>query len=167
MLQTTADTTAPDWGAYAIDPPRLGVMTDNRVTQLRLVVETEDFEAALAFYRDVLGLPEQESYEGDGGAKVSILAVPTATLELSNPAQVRLIDSAEVGREGVSTTYPLSIRVAFEVSDAEAATNALEAGGATVIAPPTETPWRSLNARLEAPGGLQITAFQELGTGKS
>ena len=30
-------------------------MTDHHVTQLRLVVETEDFEAALAFYRDVLG----------------------------------------------------------------------------------------------------------------
>lgn len=138
-------------------------MTDNHVTQLRLVVETEDFEAALAFYRDALGLPELESYEGDGGAKVSILSIPTATLELSNPAQVRLIDSVEAGHEGVSRTYPLSIRVAFEVADAEATTRALEAGGATVVAPPTETPWRSLNARLEAPGGLQITAFQELG----
>ncbi|WP_332644143.1 VOC family protein [Aeromicrobium sp.] len=138
-------------------------MTDNRVTQLRLVVETEDFEAALDFYRDVLGLSELESYEGDGGAKVSILSVPTATLELSNPAQVRLIDSVEVGREGVSRPYPLSIRVAFEVADAAAATTALESGGATVIAPPTETPWRSLNARLDAPGGLHITAFEELG----
>lgn len=137
-------------------------MTDNRVTQLRLVVETEDFQAALAFYRDALGLPELESYEGDDGAKVSILSVPTATLELSNPAQVRLIDSVEVGREGVSRTYPLSIRVAFEVADAAATTTALESAGATVIAPPTETPWRSLNARLEAPGGLQITAFEEL-----
>lgn len=137
-------------------------MTDHQVTQLRLVVETEDFEAALAFYRDALGLPELESYEGDGGARVSILSVPTATLELSNPAQVRLIDTVEVGRVGVSRTYPLSIRVAFEVADAEATTTALKAGGATVVAPPTETPWRSLNARLEAPGGLQITAFQEL-----
>lgn len=137
-------------------------MTDNHVTQLRLVVETDDFEAALAFYRDALGLPEQESYEGDGGARVSILTVPTATLELSNRAQVRLIDNAEVGREGVSHPYPLSIRVAFEVADAAATTTALEAAGATVVAPPTETPWRSLNARLEAPGGLQLTAFQEL-----
>ena len=33
----------------------------------------------------------------------------------------------------------------------------------TVVAPPTLTPWNSLNSRLDAPGGLQITAFQELG----
>lgn len=133
------------------------------VNQLRLIVETEDFEAALAFYRDVLGLPEQESYEGDGGARVAILTVPTATLEISNPAQVRLIDEVEVGHPA-SRPYPLSIRVAFEVPDAAATTAALEAGGATVVAAPTETPWRSLNARLEAPGGLQITAYQELET---
>lgn len=131
-------------------------------TQLRLVVETEDFDAALAFYRDALGLPELEAYEGEGGARVVILSVPTATLELSNPAQVRLIDEVEVGHP-VARPYPLSIRVAFEVADAAATTTALEAGGATVVAPPTLTPWNSLNSRLDAPGGLQITAFQELG----
>ena len=131
-------------------------------TQLRLVVETEDFDAALAFYRDALGLPELEAYEGEGGARVVILSVPTATLELSNPAQVRLIDEVEVGHP-VARPYPLAIRVAFEVADAAATTTALEAGGATVVAPPTLTPWNSLNSRLDAPGGLQITAFQELG----
>jgi uncharacterized glyoxalase superfamily protein PhnB len=132
------------------------------VTQLRLVVETDDYEQALVFYRDVLGLPELEAFEGDGGARVSILSVPTATLEIANPAQVRLIDRVEVGRP-TSRPTTLSVRVAFEVADAVAVTDRLEAGGAEVLAPPTETPWRSLNARLEAPGGLQITAFQELG----
>lgn len=134
---------------------------DNHVTELRLVVETEDFEAALAFYRDALGLTEEESYEGEGGARVSILSIERATLELSNPAQVRLIDEVEVGHPA-SRQYPLSIRVAFQVRDAAATASALEAAGATVVAAPTVTPWRSLNARLEAPGGLQITAFQEL-----
>jgi catechol 2,3-dioxygenase-like lactoylglutathione lyase family enzyme len=129
--------------------------------QLRLVVETEDFDAALAFYRDHLGLPERESYEGDGGARVVILSVESATLELANPAQVRLIDSVEVGHPA-SRPYPLSIRVAFEVADAAATTTTLEQAGATVVAPPTVTPWRSLNSRLEAPGGLQLTVFQEL-----
>jgi uncharacterized glyoxalase superfamily protein PhnB len=136
---------------------------NNPVTQLRLIVETDDFDAALAFYRDALGLPEQEAFEGEGGARVSILTVPLATLELSNREQVRLIDDVEVGRPS-SRPYPLSIRVAFEVADAAAMTQRLESAGATVVAPPTETPWRSLNSRLEAPGGLQITAFQELET---
>jgi hypothetical protein len=41
-------------------------------------------------------------------------------------------------------------------------TRRLAEGGADVVAPPTETPWRSLNARLDAPAGLHITVFQEL-----
>jgi uncharacterized glyoxalase superfamily protein PhnB len=133
------------------------------VTQLRLVVETDDYEKAVAFYRDVLGLSELEAYEGVDGARVAILSVPTATLEIANRAQVRMIDEVEVGRP-VSRPSTLSIRVAFEVADAVATTDRLEAGGAEVLAPPTKTPWDSLNARLEAPGGLQITTFQELGS---
>lgn len=131
------------------------------VAQLRLVLETPDLDAALAFYRDVLGLPELESYDGDGGARVVILEVPTATLELSNPAQIAYIDGVEVGRPAAHP-FPLTVRVAFEVPDAVAATQRLTAGGAELVAAPVETPWRSLNARLEAPGGMQITVFEEL-----
>lgn len=137
-------------------------MTETPALQLRLVLETEDLDAAHAFYRDALGLTELESYDGPDGARVIILSVPSVTLELANPAQVRYIDDVEVGRP-TSRRFEATVRVAFEVTDAAAATNTLEAAGATVLAPPTLTPWNSLNARLEAPGGMQITAFQELG----
>jgi catechol 2,3-dioxygenase-like lactoylglutathione lyase family enzyme len=135
-------------------------MTDETrpgVKQLRLVVEAEDYEEALAFYRDVLGLHERESYEGEGDARVTILDVGRATLELSNPAQVRMIDRVEA--DGAPSAR---LRVAFEVEDAASVTDDLVAGGARLIAAPRETPWRSLNSRLEAPAGLQITVFQEL-----
>jgi predicted enzyme related to lactoylglutathione lyase len=128
------------------------------VRQLRLVVEAEDYDEAVAFYRDVLGLEEQEAYEGEGDARVTILDAGRATLELANPAQRRMIDQVEVGHPTESR-----IRVAFEVVDAEARTTKLVEQGAELVAPPTETPWRSLNSRLDAPAGLQITLFQELG----
>jgi len=128
---------------------------------MRLVVEAEDYDEALTFFRDVLGLPEREAYAGPDGAQVAILSVPFATLEIANPAQVRMIDEVEVGHPA-SRRSTLTVRVAFEVSDAEETTARLAAGGARVIAPPTVTPWNSLNSRLEAPGGIQITAFQEL-----
>ena len=131
------------------------------VAQLRLVLETEDLDAALAFYRDVVGLPELEAYSAGGGARVVILGIPTATLELANPAQVRYIDQVEVGRD-VAHPYPLTVRVAFEVPDAEEAAGRLVAGGVEPVAPPTRTPWKSLNARVEAPGGMQVTVFEEL-----
>ena len=43
------------------------------VKQLRLVVHAEDYDEALRFFRDVLGMPEQERTPGDGGAEVTIL----------------------------------------------------------------------------------------------
>jgi catechol 2,3-dioxygenase-like lactoylglutathione lyase family enzyme len=132
--------------------------------QLRLVIEVDDVEAAVAFYRDALGLDEAASYDGPGGARVAILPIDSATLELANPAQVAFIDEVEVGRD-VAHPFPGRIRVAFEVTDAEAAAIDLEAAGATPVAPPTRTPWNSLNARAEAPDGMQLTVFQELGSG--
>ena len=124
---------------------------------MRLVVEADDYEAALAFYRDTLGLPEEEAYTGEGGARVAILDAGRATLELVNRAQRDMIDAVEVGRP-----VAREIRVAFEVADSAAVTDRLADAGAELVAPPTETPWRSLNSRLEAPAGLQITVFQEL-----
>jgi lactoylglutathione lyase len=128
-----------------------------RVTQMRLVVEAADYDQAVAFYRDVLGAREELVVESDRGAKVTILDVGRATLELSNPAQVALIDDVEVGRR-VSPR----LRVAFEVADAQSVTRDLVEGGAELIAAPTVTPWNSLNSRLSAPADLQITLFEEL-----
>src|SRR5688500_13471932 len=129
------------------------------IMHLRLVVDVEVWEAALAFYRDVLGLPEQAAFEGDGDARVIILDAGRATLELANTAQVEMIDRLEVGHR-VSPKF----RVAFEVTDAAGVTERLVAGGADLIAAPTETPWRSLNSRLSAPGDVQMTLFEELET---
>jgi predicted enzyme related to lactoylglutathione lyase len=132
-------------------------MADEPVVQLRLVVEAEDYDAAVHFYRDVLGLPEELAVAGPDGAHVTILQAGRATLELANPAQKRFIDRIEVGRDVAPR-----LRVALEVGDVEAASERLVAAGAELIAAPIETPWHSLNARLNGPAGLQLTLFQEL-----
>jgi lactoylglutathione lyase len=54
------------------------------------------------------------------------------------------------------------IRVAFGVGDCTTATARLTGAGATLIAPPTRTPWQSLNSRLQAAAGLQLTLFSDL-----
>jgi catechol 2,3-dioxygenase-like lactoylglutathione lyase family enzyme len=128
-----------------------------KVRELRLCVTATDYAEALRFYRDVLGLPERESYQANGG-HVTILDAGRATLELSDPAYAEHIDEVEVGRRVAG-----HIRVAFEVADSGPVTTALAEAGATVVAEPTVTPWNSLNARLEAPAGLQLTVYSELG----
>ena len=83
----------------------------DEVTQLRLVVTAPDFDAALAFYRDELGLPEEAAFSGDG-TRVSILGAGRATLELADAGHAAFIDEVEVGRRVAG-----QVRVAFEVTD--------------------------------------------------
>jgi AcrR family transcriptional regulator len=128
------------------------------VRQLRLVVRAPEFEQALSFYRDVVGMPQAEAYEADGGARVVILDAGRATLELANPAQVAFIDGVETDGGAPSDR----LRVGLEVADTVEAEARLIAGGAASEATARETPWRSINARLRGPAELQLTLFQEL-----
>jgi lactoylglutathione lyase len=130
-------------------------MTD--VSELRLVVTTTDYDAAVRFYRDTLGLDQLAVWESPGG-HVTLLDAGRATLEIMDPPNAEHVDAVEVGRRVAG-----EIRVGFQVPDAAAATERLAAAGAEVIAAPTRTPWSSLNARLSAPAGLQLTLFEELG----
>ncbi len=126
------------------------------VRELRLAVTADDWEAAVRFYRDVLGLPQLADFSSDEG-RVVLLDAGRATLELIDPRQADYIDRVEVGQRVAG-----HIRVALEVDDSEATTQALVDAGARLVKEPTETPWRSLNARLEAPADLQLTLFEEL-----
>lgn len=130
---------------------------DPTVTQLRLVIEVDDFDNALAFYRDRLGLPEEFLVDSGDDARVVALQAGRATLELVTPGQRRLIDELEVGRQ---VSPP--VRVAFEVTDVDAATTVATEAGAELVAPPTETPWHSRNARFDGPGPIHFTLFEEL-----
>ena len=122
---------------------------------LRVVVAAEEYDVAVGFYRDALGMREQAAFAGPGGARVTILDAGRATLEIANPAQRAYIDEVEVGREVAPR-----IRLAFEVDDVAGVTRALLAAGATEVAAPRPTPFGSVNARLEAPAELQITLFE-------
>jgi AcrR family transcriptional regulator/catechol 2,3-dioxygenase-like lactoylglutathione lyase family enzyme len=129
------------------------------VAQLRVVVQAAAFEQTLAFYRDVVGMPQAEAYEAEGGARVAILDAGRATLEIANPAQVEFIDRVETDGDAPSDR----IRLALEVADTDAAVARLDEGGAEIEASARVTPWNSRNARLRGPAGLQLTLFQELG----
>ena len=130
------------------------------VRQLRLVVTAEDFDAAVRFYRDVLGLPELAAISGDRG-NVTILDAGRATLELTDPDHAEFIDEVEVGARVAG-----HIRVAFQVDDGKESTRMLAEAGAAVLAEPRRTPWGSLNSRLDAPAGLQLTLFEEPADGE-
>jgi lactoylglutathione lyase len=134
-------------------------MQKKQVHEMRLVVTAKDYEEALHFYRDVLGLKEQAAFASEGG-HVTILEAGAATLELTDSRHAEFIDEVEVGRRVAG-----HIRVAFKVDDSVAATEILKVAGASVLAEARRTPWNSMNARLEGPADLQLTLFSEIESG--
>jgi len=131
-------------------------MTSGPVRELRLAVTVEDYEQALAFYRDMLGLPVIESWEQPSGSG-AILDAGRATLELLSVAQAELVDEVEVGERVAGP-----MRLALEVEDSERTAEKLVAGGAELVAGPVVTPWSHRNVRLRAPDGMQLTLFTVL-----
>ncbi len=127
--------------------------------QLRLIIETDDFDRALRFYRDVLGMPEQLAFATEGDDRVAILHAGIATIELATPTHAENIDDVEGAPHS-----PGTLRIALEVDDTEEAVAVARQAGADVIAPPVKTPFQSLNARVQGPAGWQVTFFQELET---
>ena len=123
------------------------------VTELRIALTVQDFDQALAFYRDALGL-EQIADWSSGAGRVVALDAGRATLELFDDAWAETVDAVEAGRR-VSGT----VRLAAKVTDSEDMARRLVAAGAAQVAPPVMTPWGDRNARVRAPDGMQLTLF--------
>lgn len=127
------------------------------VRELRLAYTVAEYEGAVAFYRDTLGLPVVEAFEGPDGAGV-VLEAGRATLELLSTEQAEHVDRIEVGERVAGP-----IRVALEVGDSARVAEELVAGGAEALAAPVVTPWAHRNVRVRAPDGLQLTLYTVLG----
>jgi lactoylglutathione lyase len=127
------------------------------VEELRLVLTVSEFEAAVALYRDALGLAELADWS-EGDAKIVVLDAGRATLELVNEEQAEAIDRIEVGSR---VSGP--VRIAFKVADSDATARRLASAGGEMLAHAVTTPWNDRNVRMRGPEGMQLTLFTTLG----
>lgn len=123
------------------------------VTELRVALTVADFDAAVALYRDALGLEQLADWSSEDG-RVIVLSAGRATIEIFDDAQAAYVDGLEAGRR---VSGP--VRLAFEVSDSADAAQRLVAAGATKESEPVDTPWGDRNTRVAAPDGMQLTLF--------
>jgi lactoylglutathione lyase len=174
-------------------PPNSAAPPDSPARELRVAVTVDDFDAAVRFYRDALGLPVIEAWDQPHDRRGVILAAGQATLELLSTAQTQLVDQVETatpqadaaqstdGTQGAgSAPRPADelrggadpgrvrpappVRLAIEVDDSATAAEALVASGAEHLGGPVVTPWQHRNVRLLAPDGMQLTLFTVLDT---
>lgn len=128
---------------------------DPSVDELRLVLTVDDFDAAVHLYQEVLGMQAIPAVSSPGG-RVVILEAGKATLELADTDHAAYIDEVERSRHGAGP-----VRIALRVGDAHATSTLLQRSGLNELAPPTQTPFGSTNARFEGPGGVQLTLFSQ------
>ncbi len=128
------------------------------IHELRVAVTAPDHDAAVAFYRDALGLPQLADWTSPDG-KVVVLDGGRATLELIDEAQAGYIDRVEVGRRVAG-----QVRLALEVDDSRQVAERARMNGAVLLGKgPVDTPWGDRNVRLSALADLQLTLFSRSG----
>ncbi len=123
------------------------------VLEFRVVLTVQDWEAAVAFYRDGLGLDTGPAFSNGGQGQ--LFAAGPSQLELFDEGQAAGIDEIEVGQRSSG-----QIRFAFQLPDLDAALERSLAYGASLVHAPVETPWGHRSARVLSPEGLQVTLYE-------
>lgn len=108
----------------------------------------DDVAASLAFYRDVVGLHEKETWEEDGRLVGAELVAGSQTLMLAQ-------DDWKKGRDRVKGQgmrfYFLTTQNVDDLADA------IRARGGALASEPADQPWGARSFDLEDPDGFRIT----------
>lgn len=109
-------------------------------------ISTHDYDAALAFYKDILGAKEAFTVRNPDGT------VRLTYLQLSRDTFVELLPAAADQPEGIR-------HIGIETDDVAASVAALRASGLAVD-DPTVGVSKARVARIEDPSGVQIEVMQ-------
>ena len=131
------------------------MLSANAIREVRIVLTVEQFDQAVQFYRDHLGLAVVEQWQRAEGSGVILVLGPHTTLELFDAPQAAFVDQMEVGRR---VSGP--VRLALSVPDAQAAAGVFQQAGAQLLSHPKRMPWGDCNARVATLDGMQVTIYQ-------
>ena len=120
------------------------------------ILAVTDFEAALAFYRDRLGLEVDAVYDDPPYATLTAAGARISIAEQGHPAE---------DRPGVTMAAPddptrANVVLVLEVDDARAVHRELAAEGARFLAEPYEPPWGGCRFFCLDPDGYLVEIEQ-------
>ncbi len=106
----------------------------------------EDFDAAVNFYSETLGLEVEIYHQGYATATVP------GTLHFGIWSRAEA-SKATYGNPGEADRIPLGFTIGFEVDDVTAAEKRIAAAGIDVVQPTKTEPWEQVTSRFLTPGG--------------
>jgi NAD(P)-dependent dehydrogenase (short-subunit alcohol dehydrogenase family)/catechol 2,3-dioxygenase-like lactoylglutathione lyase family enzyme len=125
------------------------------VKETRVALTVSDFDRALAFYRDGLGLALVEDWTDSATGRSAVLEAGRATIELLDERDAAYTDAVEAGGQVAGP-----VRLALEVGDVAGVAGRLTARGAEPIHDPVHTSWGNLTQRLRGPDSMPISLYQ-------
>lgn len=115
-----------------------------------------DYDAAVAFLRDVFGLEIVNTWDDDG--RGTILAIGTARIEVFwDPDPAEAADQRPHRPTSIAAELPASI--GWQVDDVDTIVDASRRAGANVLATPITVPWGTRMAVIAGPDGLRLCPF--------
>ena len=106
----------------------------------------EDFEAAVQFYRDTLGLEVESLSEGYGTATIP------GVLHFGIWSRAEAAE-ATYGSPDAADRVPLGFTIAFEVDDVAEAAQHLDHAAVKIVQPTKTEPWGQVTSRFITPSG--------------
>jgi catechol 2,3-dioxygenase-like lactoylglutathione lyase family enzyme len=119
-----------------------------QVLSSRVLLTPTDFDASLAFYRDVLGLHVYREFGRSGRVTGVVFFTGGGLLELS------------VNGAPPASPAPTGVRLWLQVPDVDAEVERLAGLGVHVLEAPTTRPWGLREAEVADPDGLVLVLVQ-------
>lgn len=114
-------------------------------------MRVSDVDAAIAFYRDVLGLAVLERKVSPRGSQLAFLSVPNSE---------ELIELCSFPASGPVRVQEDLVHLAFEVDDLEQAIEQLQAKHIPITDGPTQTSSGSRFIFIDAPDGYEVELIE-------
>jgi uncharacterized glyoxalase superfamily protein PhnB len=118
--------------------------------ELRVLVGAIEYDRLVAFYRDVLGLPVHEVWDGDDGQ---------GTLFRAGAGIIELIADSPHH----PAAPPQGVAVAIETDDVDGLYGRLRAAGADVTLALDDRAWGHRSFEIRDPAGMRLVFFSVIG----
>lgn len=124
-------------------------------TNLGCSITCKDLEASLRFYRDVIGLSVERTFENEGKVVGAVVAAGDSRIVLNQ-------DDGKLGWDRIKGQgFYLQINVAG-AADVDAAAERIKAAGGTLLSEPADRPWGARMFQFTDPDGFKLGASTPL-----
>jgi predicted enzyme related to lactoylglutathione lyase len=126
----------------------------NKVVQVSVVRHTRNYEGMVEFYRNVLGMSIQQSWDHPGNRGT--------LLSFGGKAPGTVIEVIELGEEAVPGVKPVNVVLSVEVNAVDTWHDQVVQRGGIIAHGLEDAPWGHRSFGIDDPDGFRIWYYQDM-----